>query len=61
MYAQYHLRTDTDAVKTKAVGGTNNPDWRLEKQYDFKSLTEEVSFVTAKHPPVVHTNSCQYD
>ena len=43
MYAQYQLPSDVDPVKTKVVTGTNNPDWKLEKQYSFKSLTAEVN------------------
>ena len=49
MYAKYSLKMDVDPVKTKSVGGTNNPDWRLERQYDLKSLTEEVKVVRLKY------------
>ena len=41
--AEFALKGDKEMVKTKAIAGTNNPDWKLEKQYDFPSLTEEVS------------------
>ena len=40
--AEFALKGDKEMVKTKAIAGTNNPDWKLEKQYDFPSLTEEV-------------------
>ena len=40
--AEFALEGDKEMVKTKAIAGTNNPDWRLEKEYDFPSLTEEV-------------------
>lgn len=38
----FSVQGEAEPVKTKMIAGTNNPDWKFEKQYDYKCLTQEV-------------------
>jgi len=43
IFAKFQLKDDPEYNQTKAIAGTSNPDWKLEKIYSFKPLTAEVS------------------